>query len=90
MDYSKFSEAGGNGLEFAFEVFAQLALVVVVFALSGLLWPDGLLTGSLSSVELLNLLLAASSVLVAGVGLVMAYFVMVEPIRTVVRARKSR
>jgi hypothetical protein len=89
VDFSRFSEAGGDWLEFAFEVFAQLALVVLAFALSRLLWPDGLLATPRSSIELQNLLLAAGSVLVASVGLVMSYFVVVEPIRAVVRARRK-
>jgi hypothetical protein len=89
VGFSKFSQLG-DWLEFAFEVSVQLVVVALVFALSGVLWPDELLATPLSAIKLQDLLLAAGSVLVAGVGLLMSHFVVAEPIRAMLKARKRK
>ena len=78
MDYrqSRFDWA-----EYGFDFVFQLLLVAGVFYLGGWIWPEGMLKTPIAKIALGDWLQSLAAIVVYGLGLVMAYFVLVEPVR---------
>jgi hypothetical protein len=71
------------------ELVMQLALVSAVFGLGWLAWPEGLMSSPFASWDLVSVVFGSVTVLLYALGLVMLYFVVLEPVRVYVRGMSS-
>jgi hypothetical protein len=67
----------------------QLVLVAVVFGLGWWTWPEGLLETEFRDLTLGAVLWAVLASVVYVVGVLMLYFVLVEPIRAFIKGWRS-
>jgi len=86
----EFSNSSWDWPEFGIDLLFQIGLLAAVFTLSVWLWPEGVLDTPVSMIALGDWLWAGGAVGVGALGLLMAYFVLVEPVVALVKGLRAR